>query len=89
MAEPAYNEVIVYAVSLFIYFLHSPLSLLHIGRYRLVYAIIFGAMSTVFLDLVLGDLGLCSSGSKAGVAFCNKGKHFQIATVDGITHDVA
>ena len=41
-------------------------------------------MSTVFLDLVLSDLGLCSSGSKAGVAFCNKGKHFQIATVDGI-----
>ena len=77
MQESVRNEGIFYTASLSIYVLHSPVNLLHTGRYRLVYAIIFGAMhmSSVFVSLVLDDPGLCSSGSAAGMALCNKGEY--------------
>ena len=59
--------------------LYSPVNLLHTGRYRLVYAIIFGAMSNVFLSLVLDRGGFCTSGTATSMAFCNEGKYSNTA----------
>ena len=51
----------------------SPVDLLHRGRYRLIYAAIFGLMSNQFLNLVFGGTKICTSGNAYGVAFCNVG----------------
>ena len=51
----------------------SPVDLLHRGRYRLIYAAIFGLMSNTFLSLGFGGPKLCTSGNPYGVVFCNVG----------------
>ena len=76
MQESICNKGILHS-----FLLYSPVNLLHTGRYRLVYAIIFGAMSNVFLSLVLDKGGFCTSGSVIGRAFCNQGEYFNTACI--------
>ena len=60
----------------------SPVDLLHRGRYRLIYATIFGLMSNQFLRLAFGGTSICTSGNAYVLAFCDVGMCVLILTND-------